>query len=106
MKDYQNCFIASEMIDFMIKKGWTKSRDEAVRLGQNLQFQFQWFEHVVEPRRHWFADKYLFFKFNSPEDWTSNEPQMLPTRMMGMPSHRQPSLSSLNEVSEHSSLES
>ena len=106
MKDYPNCFVASELIDFMVRKGWTQTRDEAVRLGQNLQFQFQWFEHVVEPRRHWFVDKYLFFKFNNPDDLTSNLPQVLPTRMFGMPSHRQPSLSSLNEVSEHSSLES
>jgi len=64
LKTYPDCFVASEMVDFMMNKGWAETRDAAVYLGQCLQFQFQWFEHVVEPRRHWFSDRYLFFKFN------------------------------------------
>jgi hypothetical protein len=63
-KEYKGCFVASEAVDFMVQSGWAPTREKAVELGQTLQKDFDLFQHVVEPERHLFADRYLFFKFN------------------------------------------
>ena len=63
-KVYKRCFVASEAVDFMVQSRWASSREEAVVLGQELQKNFSLFQHVVDPDKHLFADKCLFFKFN------------------------------------------
>lgn len=67
-KEYKRCFVASEAVDFMVQSGWAPSREEAVELGLHLQKKFNLFQHVVEPEKNLFADKYLFFKFNEMND--------------------------------------
>jgi len=57
----------------MVESGWAKSREQAVSIGRHLQKEFNLFEHVVEPDRHSFDDKYLFFKFNSLDESSSND---------------------------------
>lgn len=71
-KNYKRCFVGSEVVDFMIQSGWAKSRSDAVRIGRLLQKEFNLFEHVVDPERHEFDDKYLFYKFNTMDDSVSN----------------------------------
>lgn len=56
-KEYKDCFIGSEAVNYMVSIGWAKSRDQAVKLGRSLQEQYNLFEHVVEPEKHAFEDK-------------------------------------------------
>ncbi len=71
-KIYKRCFVASEAVDFMVQSGWATSREEAVVIGRHLQKEFNLFEHVVDPERHRFDDKCLFFKFNSWDESMNN----------------------------------
>merc|ERR1719253_1852590 len=48
----------------MVTSGWATSRDDAVRIGIELQESYNLFEHVVDPQKHPFQDGYLFFRFN------------------------------------------
>ena len=62
LKVYEDCFIASEAIDAMIRYKMVDSRREAVLLGRRLQNEIQLWNHVTND--HDFADDYLFFRFN------------------------------------------
>ena len=61
---YKNCFVASEAVDFMVESGWATSRDNAIHIGIDLQKSYDLFEHVVDPNKHPFDDKHLYFRFN------------------------------------------
>jgi hypothetical protein len=65
LSSYKKCFVASEAVDFMVDSGWATSREDAIRIGVELQMEFNMFEHVVDPEKHMFKDEPLFFKFNT-----------------------------------------
>lgn len=67
-RKYKRCFVGSEAVDFMVLSGWAKSREDAVRIGRQLQTKFSLFEHVVDPERHLLEDDYLFYKFNDYQE--------------------------------------
>lgn len=67
LKTYKRCFVGSEAVDYMVSSGWARSRSHAVRIGQQLQQEFNLFEHVVDPDVHKFEDDYLFFRFNAAD---------------------------------------
>lgn len=74
-RDYPSCFVASELVDFLVTStplvsDLLETREEAVRLCQTLQYQYQWFQHVAHPQKHWLCDKvgdddYLWHRFLS-----------------------------------------
>ena len=57
----------------MVQSGWAGSREEAVVLGQALQKNFSLFQHVVDPDKHLFTDRCLFFKFNEHNHSTNEK---------------------------------
>ena len=59
-RQYKNCFIASEAIDYLISSGYALTRKGAVDLGRALQRAFI-FEHVCGD--HAFKDGHYFFRF-------------------------------------------
>jgi hypothetical protein len=67
LRSYKKCFVASDAVDFMVTSGWATSREDAVRIGVELQMKFNMFEHVEDPEKHTFKDEKLFFKFNSAD---------------------------------------
>jgi hypothetical protein len=65
LKNYPQCFICSELIDWMLlyfkfKDGKTLSREQAVEFAEKLR-EARIFGHVVDS--HKFSDQYLFFRF-------------------------------------------
>jgi pyruvate/2-oxoglutarate dehydrogenase complex dihydrolipoamide dehydrogenase (E3) component len=64
-KTYGSCFVGSEAVAQMIKKGLAADEDDAVRLG-NVMLQAGIFHHVQ--RAHAFKNEYLFYRFASDED--------------------------------------
>ena len=68
-KTYKSCFIASDIIDFMVKSGYVSTRQEGVRLGRALQLKYKIFDHVTyKNEKRYFDDDYLFFRFFDDED--------------------------------------
>jgi hypothetical protein len=61
MKNYKNCFLGTEAVDFLVQFGFAYSRAEAVFLGRKLARESRLFEHVA--RKHDFEDKHYFFQF-------------------------------------------
>ncbi len=64
-KIYENCFIGSEAVGELIKKGIATDEDDAIRIG-NLLMQSGIFHHVQ--RAHTFKNEYLFYRFATDED--------------------------------------
>lgn len=64
LKTYYSCFIASELVDWLISSGEAEDRRKAVQLGQ-LLLETDFIHHVVD--EHNFEDGYLFFRFRQDE---------------------------------------
>jgi hypothetical protein len=47
LKMYKQVFVGSEAVDFLINSGLAASRNEAVRIGLELQHDFKFFSHVA-----------------------------------------------------------
>lgn len=60
LRTYLQCFVASEAVDWMLKNGLARTREEAITTGEKLVDE-SYIEHVVLPQS--FKDAYLFFKF-------------------------------------------
>lgn len=68
---YPSSFVGGEAVDFMIRDGLAKSREEAVQIGQYMMSELNMFEHVT--RDHMFADEYLFYHFVDRGNIATNE---------------------------------
>ncbi|KAL9184062.1 hypothetical protein ACHAXT_002148 [Thalassiosira profunda] len=65
LKTYHECFVGSELVDYLVENGLAPSRPAAVAMGQELMGDLKTFEHVTrEPE---FQDGYLFYRFTEPE---------------------------------------
>jgi len=62
---YPNVITGSDLVDWMIKEGIAKDREEAVEKGKILVAEKQ-LRHVYE--QHDFKDEYLFFRFKEDEE--------------------------------------
>jgi pyruvate/2-oxoglutarate dehydrogenase complex dihydrolipoamide dehydrogenase (E3) component len=60
MKTYQQCFVGSEAVDYLLNSGEASNREDAVQIGKALE-AMHLFEHCT--RDHQFSDDYLFFRF-------------------------------------------
>eukprot|EP00047_Mylnosiga_fluctuans_P022565 m.122003 g.122003 ORF g.122003 m.122003 type:complete len:1345 (+) comp9305_c0_seq3:42-4076(+) len=60
MKSYKQCFVGSELVDWLLAEGDVRDRAEGVQLGQTLLLA-GFIEHVVV--EHEFKDKHLFYRF-------------------------------------------
>lgn len=73
-KTYLTCFIGYELVDWLVKSGHAKTREEAVKLGESL-LSANLIHHVVD--RHHFKDQYLFYRFL--EDDVASDPSVGPS---------------------------
>jgi len=64
LKNYKSCFIASELVEWLISSGEATDKKQAVELGQ-LLVNTDYIHHVVD--EHNFEDSYLFFRFRQDE---------------------------------------
>jgi predicted ATPase len=62
LKKYQNCFVGSEAVDFMVQAKLASSREDALALGKQLMENYDLFYHVR--RAHHFKDEYIFYRFS------------------------------------------
>ena len=67
LSKYENCFVASELIDWLVSDGVCVGRRAAVALAASMA-SIGLLQHVVDKEKP-FADGYLFFRFveNAPE---------------------------------------
>jgi hypothetical protein len=47
LKMYKQVFVGREAVDFLVNSGLAVSRDDAVRIGLELQHDFNFFSHVL-----------------------------------------------------------
>lgn len=59
-RTYKICFVASELVDWLVSSGEVETRSAAAELGQML-VDTDFIHHVVD--EHYFEDAYLFFRF-------------------------------------------
>lgn len=59
-KKFERCFVGSELVAWMLKKGLAHNEGNAVRIGEKLR-QKKIFEHVTS--QHPFQNEYLFYRF-------------------------------------------
>jgi hypothetical protein len=64
LRTYKNCFIASDLVDCLIRMREASSRQEAVKVGL-LLVSTDYIHHVVD--EHHFEDGYLFFRFRQDD---------------------------------------
>lgn len=62
LKTYTDCFVGSEVVDYLVEEGLALNRVQAVVLGQKIMKTLGHFEHVVT-KEHEFMDDYLFYHF-------------------------------------------
>ena len=67
-KSYRLCFVASEVIDFMIQNELASTREEAVELGQYLQTEKKLWHPATGSIHELFDDGYMLFRFASDEE--------------------------------------
>jgi Domain found in Dishevelled, Egl-10, and Pleckstrin (DEP) len=60
-RTYEDTFVGTDAVDFLMASGLATSRRGAVLVGQGLMEEFHLFEHVA--RDHVFKDDYLFYRF-------------------------------------------
>ena len=65
-RKYKNCFVASEVVDIMLRENLVTTREEGVNLGIQLQKRCNLWSHVVDD--HTFGDKYLFFRLTKDQN--------------------------------------
>ena len=61
---YENCFIGSDAVQWLLDSGHARDETEAVNIGKKL-VRFGMIHHVVE--EHDFENKYLFYRFSIDE---------------------------------------
>mmetsp|Transcript_10865 Transcript_10865/g.13302 ORF Transcript_10865/g.13302 Transcript_10865/m.13302 type:complete len:714 (+) Transcript_10865:85-2226(+) len=66
LRQYKDCFLGSEAIDFLVESDLAQSREDALRLGQTLGILCDLFYHVTG--NHQLQDDYLFFRFKKDKD--------------------------------------
>jgi hypothetical protein len=71
MRMYKNVFVGSEAVDAIVYNGLAGSRREAVQLGRSLARELGLFRHVT-PGDHAFCDDFLFFRYNTGDDASTN----------------------------------
>ena len=64
-KTYQDCFVGSDAIDFLVSHGYVKSRIDAVDLGRRISSELNLFQHATG--NHVLKDDYLFYRFTNDE---------------------------------------
>lgn len=64
LKKYKQCFVASELVKWLIDSGEAEGEEQAVELGQ-LLVNTDYIHHVVD--EHNFENGYLFFRFRQDE---------------------------------------
>jgi hypothetical protein len=69
MKTYNNCFVGSEAIDFLMGYLQLPSRKEALKIAQQMNSQLNFCEHVSHDHDDQIQDAYLFYRFT---DFCSN----------------------------------
>ncbi|KAL6051712.1 putative Proliferation-associated serine/threonine protein kinase [Balamuthia mandrillaris] len=70
LKTYTSCFVASELVDWLMTNLPLRSREEAIVIGQKLQNR-GYIVHVVNPKKE-FKDDYLFYSFKVDRSETLN----------------------------------
>ncbi|KAL3810425.1 hypothetical protein ACHAXA_005633 [Cyclostephanos tholiformis] len=68
LRKYPQCFVCSEAVDYLVESKIASSREDAVRIGNEVMANVGNFEHVCE--EHDFEDGYFFFRFIDPEPVT------------------------------------
>jgi len=78
LRMYRNCFVGSDAVDILVKKGLVTNRRDAVKLCQMMLSEGV-FHHVL--REHQFEDAKLFYQFTEGHGeklvrvgWMSSEP--------------------------------
>ena len=66
LKKYNDVFVASQVVTFMVEENLAQSREEAVELGRRLQNELNLWYHVCH--EHNFKDDYLFYRFTTATD--------------------------------------
>jgi hypothetical protein len=73
LSKYENCFVASELVDWLVSDGICVDRKAAVAVAASMA-SLGMLQHVVEKEKP-FADAFLFFRFISPKGSTE-EPSL------------------------------
>jgi predicted ATPase len=66
MKLYKECFLACDVVTYMVEEGIAKTRPEAVALGQRLEMELHMWYHIDQKVK--FHDEHLFFRFHNLGD--------------------------------------
>ncbi|KAL7539874.1 hypothetical protein ACHAXR_009684 [Thalassiosira sp. AJA248-18] len=68
LKTYHDCFVGSELVDYLVEHDLALNRVQAVEIGQEIMSSMKVFEHVVTKDRIEFKDDYLFYRFVEYDD--------------------------------------
>eukprot|EP00980_Cylindrotheca_fusiformis_P017682 scaffold5540_cov96-Cylindrotheca_fusiformis.AAC.10 len=66
LKRYENTFVGSEAVDFMLRENLASTREDAVFLGQRFYKEMNLFHHVCWD--HTFKDGYYFYRFTDKNE--------------------------------------
>eukprot|EP00934_Nitzschia_sp_Nitz4_P004621 Nitzschia sp. Nitz4//scaffold136_size62208//53331//58820//NITZ4_006378-RA/size62208-processed-gene-0.42-mRNA-1//-1//CDS//3329535648//4611//frame0 len=73
-KAYQNTFVGSDAVDFLLASKFATTRTAAVQVGRSLMgSEFHLFRHVTG--EHDFEDNFLFYEFTSPSERPGYDPE-------------------------------
>ena len=63
---YKDCFVAKDVVTYLVKKGYASSRSRGELIGRQLESQLNLYCHVTGA--HHFRDKGYFFRFTPQEE--------------------------------------
>ena len=63
---YKKCFVAKDVVTYLVKKGYASSRIKGELIGRQLEAQLHLYCHVT--KAHHFRDKGYFFRFTPREE--------------------------------------
>lgn len=69
LKKYPQCFVGSEAVDYLVESNLAPSREDAVRIGNDIMAAVGIFEHVCQ--EHDLQDGYFFYRFIDPQPVTT-----------------------------------
>lgn len=92
LKNYRNCFIGSEAVDYIVQAGYADSREIAVHIGRRLEAELDFLHHISND--HQFEDAYLFYRFGTTDRTTSD------VSLSTLASSRSSSLGSYGDISQ------
>ncbi|CAB9497546.1 Rac exchanger 2 protein [Seminavis robusta] len=84
-KVYQNTFVGSQAVDFLVNSSISDSRREAVQLGRRLMHELKQFDHVT--RSHDFTDDYKFYRFEEHRTTSQGKHQSRISGIVGQVLH-------------------